>query len=189
MLPCDSCVEGPGNSTATYTGETLSSEPAESDPVADPLAIALLIDQGENVMVNDLAYKRLLGAKYLPTRLAAGDTMSLAAFAADDAGTGQSALLPSQPVTISSIVSWGHAGQSAALDCALQYSSTETLFDTGLGNIAGDPRFVSTSSPEDLHLDELSPCRNQGVPAAPPDDIDGDRRDVSPDIGADELTE
>ena len=99
VLPCEECVEGPGNSTATYTGETLSSGLAESDPVADPLAIALLIDQGERVIVDDLADRRLLGAKYLPTRLAAGDTITVAAFAADDANAGQFALLPNQPVT------------------------------------------------------------------------------------------
>jgi hypothetical protein len=94
----------------------------------------------------------------------------------------------SQPVTLTSIVLWGHSGPSAAPDCALQYSSSETLL-AGLENIAGDPRFESTSPPEDLHLDPLSPCRNGGAPAAPPDDIDGDPRDVPPDIGADELTD
>lgn len=100
VLPCEACVEGPGSSTAGYTGQTVSSDLAEPDPVADALAIALLLDQSESVMVHDLADRRLLAAKYLPTRLAAGDTMALAAFAADDAGTGQPALLPSQPVTI-----------------------------------------------------------------------------------------
>jgi hypothetical protein len=100
VLPCESCIEGPGNFSAAYTGQTLTDEAVEPDSVSEPLAIGLLLDQGASVMIHDLADKRLLGAKYLPTRLAAEDMMALAAFAADDAGTGQASLLPSQPVTI-----------------------------------------------------------------------------------------
>jgi hypothetical protein len=42
----------------------------------------------------------LLAAKYVSTRLGDNDAMAIAAFAADDRGAGQIALLPSQPVTI-----------------------------------------------------------------------------------------
>ena len=99
VAPCNSCIEGSGNFTAAYSGTTLSNELMEPEPVSDPVAIALLLDQGESVTVNDLEDRRLLAAKYLPTRLDPGDAMALAAFAADDAGTGQAALLPTQPVT------------------------------------------------------------------------------------------
>jgi hypothetical protein len=100
MLPCEACIEGPGGFSAGYTGQTLGDEAVEPNPVSEPLAIGLLLDQGQSVMIDDLEDKRLLAAKYLPTRLAAEDMMVLAAFAADDAGTGQASLLPSQPVTI-----------------------------------------------------------------------------------------
>jgi hypothetical protein len=98
--PCNSCIEGPGNLTAAYSGASLSNVLIEPDPESDPLAIALLLDQGESVAVNDPEDRRLLAARYLPIRLDAGDAMALAAFAADDARTGQPALLPTQPVTM-----------------------------------------------------------------------------------------
>lgn len=99
-LPCDDCVHGPASFTAAYSGMTLSNEGVEPEPIADALAIALLLDQGTGVAVSDPADKRLLAARYLPTRLGVNDQMVLAAFAEDDEGTGQPALLPSQPVTI-----------------------------------------------------------------------------------------
>lgn len=102
VLPCADCIAGPGGFTAAYTGSSLSNERVEPEPepVPDPLAIALLLDQGGDVAVHDPADKRLLAARYLSTRLGADDAMAVAAFAADDAGTGQAALLPNKPVTI-----------------------------------------------------------------------------------------
>jgi hypothetical protein len=98
--PCDACIEGPGGFTAAFSGRTRSNELLDPDPVADRLAIALLLDQGAGVATTDPADKRLLAARYLPTRLGASDEMVLAAFADDDEETGQIAMLPSQPVTI-----------------------------------------------------------------------------------------
>jgi len=66
----------------------------------EPLAIALLLDQGASVIVNDSADRRLLAAKYLQLQLKGGDELLLAAFAAGDAGSGQLALLPHRPTTI-----------------------------------------------------------------------------------------
>ena len=97
---CDDCIRGPDDFMAAYTSSTLSNKQAEPDLVSNPLAVALLLDQGDSVAVNDPEDRRLLAARYLPTRLAADDEMVLAAFAEDDAESGQAALLPSQPVTI-----------------------------------------------------------------------------------------
>ena len=72
----------------------------EPDGASDPLAISLLLDQGASLAVTDPEDRRLLGAKYFQTQLDTDDQVLLAAFAADNASTGDAALLPSQPVTI-----------------------------------------------------------------------------------------
>jgi hypothetical protein len=52
------------------------------------------------------------------------------------------------------------------------------------GNISGDPKFVNESG-GDFHPAAGSPLINSGTTiAAPGDDLDGARRDASPDIGA-----
>jgi hypothetical protein len=52
------------------------------------------------------------------------------------------------------------------------------------GNINGDPHFVNEAA-GDLHLAPGSPAINSGTTiGAPGDDLDGARRDASPDIGA-----
>lgn len=101
VLPCAAdCIAGPGGFDAAYQGATLSQDWVDPGPVPDPLALSLLLDQGASVALADPADRRLLAAKYFQTRLGANDEVALAAFAADDAGTGQAALLPEQPVTI-----------------------------------------------------------------------------------------
>jgi hypothetical protein len=59
-----------------------------------------------------------------------------------------------------------------------------------VSSISADPSFVSTSSPEDLHIDPPSPVNGAAYPL--PDiniDIDYQSRDpYTPDIGADEFT-
>lgn len=102
VLPCEAedCVDGPAGSGASYGGLALAQSWVDPDPAAEPLAIALLLDQGSSVAVTDPADRRLLAAQYFQTQLEADDQVALAAFATDDAGTGQAALLPTQPVTI-----------------------------------------------------------------------------------------
>lgn len=70
-------------------------------------------------------------------------------------------------------------------------NATFSLFNTtlgvppGMGNIMGDPKFVSDT---DFHLQTGSPAIDKGNPmTAEPIDIDGQQRGTSPDIGADEL--
>lgn len=71
------------------------------DPTFPPvLSTALLLDQSSGIAVADPADKRLFAAKYLLAKAGSGYGVALAAFAADEPASGQSALLPQQPVTI-----------------------------------------------------------------------------------------
>jgi len=65
----------------------------------------------------------------------------------------------------------------------------------GIGNFVGldsmlsasTAAFVSPGTPDfDYHLGETSPAIDQAVEGTTTDDIDGDLRDLTPDIGADE---
>lgn len=94
------CVEGAAGFDASYEGSTLAKKWVDPDPISGSLAIALLLDQGASVAVTDPADRRLMAAAYLQTRLDRDDQVVLAAFAADNASTGEVALLPNQPVTI-----------------------------------------------------------------------------------------
>jgi trimeric autotransporter adhesin len=61
----------------------------------------------------------------------------------------------------------------------------QTSSGNDLHSITADPLFVSTS---DLHLTPGSPARNKAVAIATvQNDIDGDKRDSIPDLGADEI--
>lgn len=54
------------------------------------------------------------------------------------------------------------------------------------GTLSADAMLVNP--PTDVHLQNGSPCKDAGTPTgAPKTDIDGQTRDASPDIGADEL--
>jgi NAD(P)-dependent dehydrogenase (short-subunit alcohol dehydrogenase family) len=101
VLPCAAdCVAGPAGFDAAYQGSTLNQDWVDPEPLPAPLALALLLDQGMSVALTDPMDRRLLAARYLQTRLGPDDQVALAAFAADDAGTGQAASLPEQPVTL-----------------------------------------------------------------------------------------
>jgi hypothetical protein len=105
VRPCEpdavaECVEGSAGFDASYVGFTLTQSWVDPHPASDAWAISVLLDQGSSVAVTDPADRRLLAARYLQTQLRAHDRMALAAFAANDAGTGDVALLPTQPVTI-----------------------------------------------------------------------------------------
>ena len=70
--------------------------------------------------------------------------------------------------------------------CLLQHPRT-----TGTGNITGDPCFMNTSNPDDLHIDFNSICKNAGTPNnnyTGETDIDGESRVCygRVDIGGDE---
>lgn len=109
------CVAGPQGFDAPFTGTVLTQNWVDPGSASHALAIALLVDQGARVAINDPAHRRLLAAKYLDTRLDANDQMALAAFAADDATTGSVALLPDQPVTLFPIASPAFTSERNAL--------------------------------------------------------------------------
>jgi hypothetical protein len=110
VLPCEpdtgndavdfgaECVEG--GLDANYDGAALAANWVEPATTSDPLAVVLLVDQGAGVTAADPDDRRLLAARYLQTRFGANDHVAVAAFAADDAATGDVALLPDQPVTL-----------------------------------------------------------------------------------------
>jgi parallel beta-helix repeat protein len=67
---------------------------------------------------------------------------------------------------------------------AITLAEWQTYSGMDLNSIARDPEFVSFT---DLHLRRESPCRDSGVAIRGiTTDIDGDRRDLTPCIGADE---
>lgn len=71
------------------------------DPLWQPyFASVLLLDQGGAVAVSDPGDDRLFAAKTYLASGPSGHHAGLAAFAADDSATGQSALIPQQPVTL-----------------------------------------------------------------------------------------
>lgn len=92
------------------------------------------------------------------------------------------------PLAITSTILWDHARTSVSDECALSYSSTETLRD-GVGNREGDPLVTATGASAELHLMPTSPCKDAGQPGVVglEADIDGEPRDATPDMGADEL--
>jgi hypothetical protein len=67
---------------------------------APSLSSTLLLDQSGTVTSNDPGDHRLFAAKYFLTWGELDRRVSLAAFAANDAASGQPALLPQQPLTI-----------------------------------------------------------------------------------------
>ena len=67
---------------------------------APSLSSTLLLDQSGTVTASDPGDYRLFAAKYFLTWGELDRRVSLAAFAADDAASGQPALLPQQPLTI-----------------------------------------------------------------------------------------
>ena len=85
---------------APYVGTVVAANWVPPDARAAPLAVSLLTDQGGSINVNDPADRRLLAAKYLMTRLGPDDQVVVAAFASNDSGSGQFALLPNTPFTI-----------------------------------------------------------------------------------------
>lgn len=88
---------------------------------------------------------------------------------------------------ITSSILWDHARASTSPECELTYSSTETLRD-GTGNREGDPLVTATGGTAELHLMPTSPCKDAGAPGTDLGlDIDGQPRDATPDMGADEL--
>jgi hypothetical protein len=88
--------------------------------------------------------------------------------------------------TFRSNIVWGGSGPSLAVSgsCPFTYSNV-TGGLTGEGNMEDDPLFVGSG---DYHITGNSPVVGKGSPVTGVDrDIDGDLRDDSPDIGADEL--
>lgn len=102
------CVSGEQGFDAAYNGlgegraVSISRYRASGyDPIFRPdFKTALLFDQSSGVILSDPADKRLFAAKYLMLRADGERRFAVAGFAADDADTGQRALLPQKPVTI-----------------------------------------------------------------------------------------
>jgi hypothetical protein len=130
VLPCAhdtgpatvDCVSTSSGFEYSYVGSTLNQSWVEPDDASDPLAISLLLDQGASLAVTDPGDRRLLGAKYFQTQLHKDDQVLLAAFAADNASTGDAALLPIQPVTIFPV-----ADPAFTTDGSAYYSTIDSL--------------------------------------------------------------
>jgi hypothetical protein len=87
----------------------------------------------------------------------------------------------SLPVVINTII-WNNTGSAISGSATVTYSDVQGGWP-GIGNIDADPMFVDPSN--DYHLQPGSPCIDAGTPiGAPPDDIEGNPRDKSPDMGA-----
>lgn len=97
------CVAGTAGSDAPYAApgydQSLTLSATEGEAPA-PFYVALLLDQGGAMAVNDPADARLFAVKYFLTTLHSEDRVLLAAFAADDATSGQRSLLPQSPVAL-----------------------------------------------------------------------------------------
>jgi hypothetical protein len=83
------------------------------------------------------------------------------------------------------------AGSTATLEATLWHdngadTSGPGTVITGTVNIYGDPAFLDPLN-GDYHIGPTSAAIDQGVPAGVTTDIDGQPRDASPDLGADEL--
>lgn len=113
------CTPDPENDASAYpadcvAGGTSSVDapyevPSPNTPVAQtavangsigPFAVAVLLDQSSHIAANDPYDARVFALKYFLTTLGANDRVVLAAFASDDAASGQLAALPDTPVVI-----------------------------------------------------------------------------------------
>lgn len=95
------CVSGADGFDVPYRGVAVSTENRFGNySVGSAYSAALLLDQSANVVVDDPADARLFAAKYFLNFSGPGQVIALAAFASDDAESGQPALLPQKPVSI-----------------------------------------------------------------------------------------
>jgi hypothetical protein len=98
----------------------------------------------------------------------------------------QAVILWSGGLTMTNSIMWNNAYNiqldPGCMDCAdVTYSDIAGGW-TGTGNIDQDPLFLNS---EDYHLQITSPCINKGtLTGAPLMDLDGNRRDADPDMGA-----
>lgn len=117
------CVSGEQGFDAAYSGldegraVSISRNRAGGfDPIGRPVfKTALLLDQSSGVIVSDPGDKRLFAAKYLLSRAGNERRFAVAGFAADDAASGQPALLPQKPVTILPVENPGFMSDGRAL--------------------------------------------------------------------------
>ncbi len=96
------CIGGPSGFDGAYAVvESMSSTRTTFDKGATPhpYTATLLLDQSRRVGDSDPWDRRLFGVKYFITRLAS-DSLLLAAFAADNASTGERAQLTDRPATV-----------------------------------------------------------------------------------------
>ncbi len=94
------CVVGPTGSVAEYSVESGVSSNPRAGGAAAPVAVSLLVDQSRSMVAIDPWDARLFGMKYFLVRKPSADAVQLAAFAADDAASGERSQLPQQPVTL-----------------------------------------------------------------------------------------
>jgi hypothetical protein len=94
------CVAGADGFDASYEGLSVAVKRVGAMGHVKPVAAALLLDQGTNVVVNDPADARLFAAKYFLTLAGESVRTVLAAFSSDDSASDQFSLLPQKPVTI-----------------------------------------------------------------------------------------
>jgi hypothetical protein len=102
------CVSGADGFDAAYEGvsdgRAVSVKRVENQSggvfPASTYAAALLLDQSSHVIVDDPADLRLFAAKYFLNTAGPNNRVMLAAFASDDAVSGQLSLLPQKPVSL-----------------------------------------------------------------------------------------
>jgi len=104
---------------------------------------------------------------------------------ADNAGSAGIEVEDGGAFSMTNSIVWGNAGPALGCTgtCAVDYSDVEGGW-AGTGNIDSDPLFINAAG-GDYHLMAASPAIDAGTAVgAPPDDLDGNLRDGSPDMGA-----
>ncbi len=111
------CVPDPGNDAPTFKADCVEGTPGVDvayeavdtlDPPLttipggspEPLSVAVLMDQSDEMSLNDPSDLRLFALKYFLTTLQGDDRVLIGAFSADDTGTGHLSALADTPVTV-----------------------------------------------------------------------------------------
>ena len=132
---------------------------------------ALLLDQSSGVSVGDPADKRLFAAKYLLMRAGDEGRFAVAGFAADDAASGQPALLPQKPVTILPVENPGFTNDGRSIFPAIDSLSAlegggapvlaaiDRMLDFGARGLDEKASLIVITDGRDMDCSSRSQCR------------------------------